>query len=299
MKIFVTGGAGFVGRHLSATLRARGHTGLDAIPPDGPGGLELTDASSVRAAIQRSEADAVIHLAAMSSVAESHREPGKTFAVNALGTMNLCAALREVAPGARLLLVSSGEVYGRLEPGTLAVESCEPMPQSPYAASKLAAEIVALQFRRSYGTDVVIARPYNHLGRGQAAHFVVPSFAAQIGAIRRGKASPVLKTGDLTAVRDFLHVTDVVAAYELLLSRGASGETYNVASGVGRSIRTLLDEMLSLASVTARIEVDPSRVRPIEIPEMVGDSAKLRALGWTPKSSVEKALRDVLEEHAE
>jgi len=217
-------------------------------------------------------------------------------AVNALGTTHLLTAAKDVCPRARLLFISSGEVYGRLPPGRAAVEDLLPAPQSPYAASKLAGEVVALQFHRSYGADVVVARPFSHLGRGQAPNFVVPSFAAQIAAIARGGTEPVLRTGDLSPRRDLLHVEDVVRAYELLLRAGQSGGTYNVASGSGRTISELLDEMLALARVEARIELEPSLVRPIEIPELIGDAARLRALGWVPRLNVRDALVEAFDE---
>jgi GDP-4-dehydro-6-deoxy-D-mannose reductase len=297
MRILVTGSDGFVGRHLCAALRAAGHSVLEPPGPSAEGGLEVTDAASVLSVFGSARPDAVVHLAAVSSVAQSHRDPAQTFSVNALGTTNVLAAVRDVCPKARLLIVGSGEVYGRAASATPAPEDTPLEPLSPYAASKLAAEAVALQFHRSYGTDVVAVRSFSHLGKGQAAQFVVPSFAAQIGHIRRGGAEPVLRTGDLSPIRDFLHVEDVIAAYLLLLRQGASGAVYNVASGVGRTIRNLLDDMLDLAGVTARIEVDPDRVRPVELPVLVGDASRLRALGWTPKRDVRAALRDVLEEH--
>jgi GDP-4-dehydro-6-deoxy-D-mannose reductase len=296
MRVFVTGADGFVGRHLGPVLRDAGHVVFEARHPGDPEGFELTDPSRVRAALGDVEPEAIVHLAAVSSVAESHRDPARTMAVNALGTTHILAAAKDVCPRARLLFVSSGEVYGRLPPGRAAVEELPPAPQSPYAASKVAGEVVALQFHRSYGTDVVVARPFAHLGRGQAPNFVVPSFAAQIAAIVHGGAEPVLRTGDLSPRRDLSHVEDVVRAYELLLRAGQPGGIYNVASGAGRAIRELLDEMLALARVEARIELDPALVRPIEIPELIGDATRLRALGWVPRRTVRDALVEAFAE---
>jgi GDP-4-dehydro-6-deoxy-D-mannose reductase len=297
MRVFVTGADGFVGRHLGRALRDSGHAVSEAPSPGEAGGFELTDPSSVRATLESVKPEAIVHLAAVSSVAESHRDPARTMAVNALGTTHLLAAVKDVCPSARLLIVSSGEVYGRRPPGLASVEDLPTAPQSPYGASKAAGEVVALQFHRSYGTDVVVARPFAHLGRGQAPHFVVPSFATQIAAIARGATEPVLRTGDLSPRRDLLHVEDVVRAYELLLREGRPGGIYNVASGIGRSIRELLDEMLALARVEARIEPNPALVRPVEIPEMVGDPTRLRAHGWAPRRTVRDALVEVFEEH--
>jgi GDP-4-dehydro-6-deoxy-D-mannose reductase len=297
MRVLVTGAAGFVGRHLGAALSAAGHDVLEMGAHDTPGALDVTQAASVSAVLGGARPDAIVHLAALSSVAQSHREPSRTFAVNALGTINLLAGMRDACPKARLLVIGSGEVYGRPAPGAPVREDAPLAPLSPYAVSKVAAEAAALQFHRSYGLDVVCVRPFNHLGAGQAPHFVVPSFAAQIAKIRRHQAPPVLRTGDLAPVRDFLHVEDVIAAYLLLLRSGRAGEVYNVASGEGRTIRSLLDEMLELAGVAAAVEADPALIRPVEIPTLVGDAGRLRALGWLPKRHVRDALGDVLREH--
>jgi GDP-4-dehydro-6-deoxy-D-mannose reductase len=143
---------------------------------------------------------------------------------------------------------------------------------------------------------VIGARPFNHIGAGQSATFVVPSFARQIAAIQAGRSGPKLQVGDLTVVRDFSHVADVVEAYRLLALRGRPGEAYNVCSGEGRTIRSLVDEMLELAGVDAKVEVDAKRFRAAEIPRLVGDPAKLRSLGWRPSRSVREALREALEE---
>jgi GDP-4-dehydro-6-deoxy-D-mannose reductase len=297
MKSLVTGPDGFVGRHLCKWLSAAGHEVVEARASGGPNGFDIRDSESVTKVLSATRPEAVVHFAAVSSVAQSHRDPAEAFAVNAVGTVNLLAASRKVCPDARLLVIGSGEVYGRAAKPGPTPEDAPLEPLSPYAVSKVAAEMAALQFHRSYGTNVVCTRSFSHLGTGQATQFVVPSFAEQIAKIKKGAARPVLLTGDLSPVRDFLHVEDVVAAYGLILTSGASGTVYNVASGSARSVRSLLDEMLVLAEVTADVEVDPARVRPVEIPSLIGDPSRLGALGWTPKHDVTTALRDVLREH--
>ncbi len=300
MRVLVTGADGFVGRHLCAYLRAAGDVVVEAHGPRAEGisstalHLDIAVQEQVREAVANARPDAVIHLAGFSSVAKSHQNPARVYAVNMLGAVHLLTAVRDEAPKARVLLVGSGEVYGPVPPGTRASEETPLVPLSPYAASKAAAELAAAQFHRNYGTQVVMARPFNHLGAGQDPTFVVPSFAAQIGAIAQGKADPVLRTGNLDAVRDFSHVKDVVAAYRLLVTQGAAGQTYNICSGTGRTIGSLLEEMLQLSGVQARIELDPARLRPSDIPSLVGAPDKLRALGWEPKLTVTDALRDVL-----
>lgn len=298
MRVLVTGAGGFVGRHLCEHLAAHGDQaipiGWPASPSEGMKSVDITDAGTVHDAVQTARPDAVVHLAGLSSVAASYRDPSRTFAVNALGAVHLLAAVQQLAPAARVLLVGSSEMYGAVEPGTRAAEDAPLRPVSPYASSKVAAEVAGFQFFRGRGVAVISARPFNHIGRGQRADFVVPSFAEQIASIRRGQGSPVLKVGNLDAVRDFSHVADVVEAYRLLLVCGEAGQSYNVCSGEGRSIRSLVQRMIELAGVDVHIEVDPSRFRPTELPYLVGDPARLRRLGWQPSRSVDDALRDAL-----
>ncbi len=299
MRVAVTGADGFVGRHLVAHFASRGDTVLAlAGPPARTGELtiDVLDEAAITRALSQFAPDAVVHLAGVSSVARSHDAPLETFRVNALGAVNLCAVVRAMAPKARILLVGSGEMYGSIAPGERADESWPLLPTSPYAASKVAAEVTAMQFHRAYDLHVVAARPFNHLGRGQAPTFAIPSFARQLTAMKGGGA---LSVGNLEPVRDFSHVADVVAAYRLLLDRGVAGEAYNVCSGVGRTIRSVVEEMISASGVDARIEVDPARVRPVELPCLVGDASKLRTLGWSPQKSVRDALDEALAEARE
>jgi GDP-4-dehydro-6-deoxy-D-mannose reductase len=297
MRVLVTGADGFVGRHLCAALRERGDevhafggpTAAGGLPP-----LEITDPAAVARAVEAARPEAVVHLAGFSSVGKSHQAPALTFTVNGAGALNVLAAVRDGARAARVLLIGSGEMYGAVEPGARAAEDHPLRPLSPYAASKVAAEVVGMQFHRSYGVDVVCARPFNHLGAGQDPSFAVPAFAQQIAAIKAGRAEPVVKVGNLEAVRDFSHVRDVVDAYRLLLERGAAGTAYNVCSGTGRTIRQVLDRMIQLAGVEARVEVEAARVRPADLPSLVGDPSRLIALGWTPQRTVDGALAEAL-----
>jgi GDP-4-dehydro-6-deoxy-D-mannose reductase len=305
MRVVVTGADGFVGKHLTRTLRARGDDVFEVCgphhepPPPGAVRVDLTDPAAVRGAFEGRTFEAVVHLAGASSVARSHEHPAEAYAINAVGTVNLLAGVRASSPTARVLVVGSGEVYGAAPIGAPSVESDVLAPLSPYAGSKVAVEIAAQQFHRSYGLETVVARPFNHLGRGQAPHFVVPSFARQIVRVRAGTSEPRIAIGNLSPVRDFSHVLDVIDAYCVLLARGVPGEAYNVGSSAGRTIRSVLDELLLLAGVEAEVEVDPARLRPAEIQSLVGDTTKLRALGWTPKRTVTDALRDVLAEAEE
>ena len=292
MRVLVTGADGFVGRHLCQFLQENG----DTVTP--LTGVDVRDGKALTDAVRRARPDAVAHLAAVSSVADSLRDPVATFEVNALGSVNLCQAGRELAPRPRMLLISSGEVYGPIPADRPATEQTPVAPTSPYGASKVAAETMGLQFARSYGMSVVVARPFTHLGAGQAVTFAMPSFAQQLAEARRLPGRATLRVGNLEAVRDFSNVRDVVTAYRLLLDRGESGEVYNVSSGRGRSIRSVLDELIGLAGADVGVEVDPARMRPADIPNMVGDPTKLRALGWMPRHTVRDALIDLLAERS-
>jgi GDP-4-dehydro-6-deoxy-D-mannose reductase len=216
--------------------------------------------------------------------------------VNVLGAAHLLQAVREHVPTARVLLVGSGEEYGRLEEGHPADERTPLAPLSPYAASKVAAETLGRQAFASYGTAVMFLRPFNHLGAGQAPGFAVPSFAAQLMKIFRGQSSPVIEVGDLSPVRDFTHVLDVVDAYLLLLADGQPGEAYNICSGTGWSIRQVLEALQRIAGTSAEIKADPSRLRPAEIPWLVGTPSRIERLGWKRHRTVEQALTEAVAE---
>ncbi|HEY2409417.1 MAG TPA: GDP-mannose 4,6-dehydratase [Polyangiaceae bacterium] len=308
MRILVTGADGFVGRHLCRHLSRHKdevlaltgvlHASASDLHADWHQAVDLTQSTAVMQAVAEARPEAVIHLAGFSSVGKSYQDPSQTYAVNTLGTVNLLAALQTHAPSARVIAVSSGEVYGAVRAGELANESHATAPINPYSGSKLAAEIACQQACHA-GLSLMIARPFNHLGRGQSGHFVVPALATQLVASVGKPGRAVIHVGDLSPVRDFSHVDDVVEAYRLLLERGESGQIYNIASGVGRSIAELLDELLRLANVDAQIELDRARLRPNEIPYLVGDPGKLRALGWQPTRSASDALAEVLAEARE
>jgi GDP-4-dehydro-6-deoxy-D-mannose reductase len=295
VKVLVTGADGFVGTHLVRVLRARGDD-VDACGgPDGPGGLEITQHAAVDARIGEARPDAVVHLAGVSSVARSHEQPGATLQVNVLGAGYLLEAIRRHVPRARVVLIGSGEVYGALTKGTRASESDPPRPLSPYAASKVAAEVAASQMVTAYGLNVILARPFNHLGPGQSPGFVVPSLARQLLEVAAGRAAPVISVGNLSPVRDFSHVLDVVEGYLLLLERGRPGEVYNLCSGEGRSIEDLLRELQQLIGTRAEVKVDPQRLRPVEIPWLVGNPARIEALGWQRRRTVGQALGELID----
>ena len=278
--ILVTGAQGFVGGHLLVELGDRARP-LEA---------DVTDAEALTTAI--GEIDALVHLAAGSSVAESWADPVEAWRVNTLGTVNVLQAVRERAPRARVLVVSTGEVYGRAE-RVPTPEAARIAPLSPYAASKAAAEIAADQARRA-GMDVVVARAFQHEGPGRDERFAVGSWSAQIARAEDAGGGPV-RTGDLTARRDITDVRDVVRAYTALLDPSVPAGTYNVASGRAVEMQHVLDVLVGLAKVPIEIERDPERSRPADLPVVCGDASRLRdATGWAPTIPLEQTLADTL-----
>ena len=307
MRVLVTGAGGFVGGHLIAALRSRGHEVVSADrAPNGDDHdtvpLDVTDPLAVRGAVELARPDAIAHLAAQAFVPASLADPEGTFDVNAHGTLRLLEAARALAdqggPSPRVLVVSSGDVYGAQPSEALPLrETTAPRPRSPYAASKVSAEALALAYARSYGVDAVVTRAFNHIGPGQYERFAVVDFALQIARVAAGGAARVL-VGNLDASRDFLDVRDVCDAYVLLLEgRGAAGEIYNVCSGTSTTMREILRRLIELAHVPVEVHDDPARMRPADVPVSVGDASKLRAAtGWVPRIPLVAALRAVYDD---
>ncbi len=304
-RVLVTGAGGFVGRHLVAALAARGArvhgAGLGPRPVglalEGWRDADLAELALARDAVAEARADAVVHLAAQSSAARSFEAPGETFRANVSGTWSLLEAVRVESPAARVLVVSSSEVYGPIAPGTRASEATPFAPTSPYALSKAAAEEVAHAYGAAHGLDVVRARAFGHTGPGQDTRFVVPSFAKQLADIEAGRAEPVLRVGNLDVTRDLSDVRDIVEGYIVLLERGARGGVYNLCRGEGANLRDLVAELVRMARVQVSVEVDPTRLRPADMPWLVGDpSAIARDTGWAVRLPLAATLGDVLEE---
>jgi GDP-4-dehydro-6-deoxy-D-mannose reductase len=294
VRVLVTGAGGFVGRRLLPKLAAAGH---DAVGVDRE--VDVADAAALERAVERAAPEALVHLAALSFVPDSFRDPEAAFRVNFLGLRNLLEAVRARVPRARVLVVSTGNVYGTAEAGAPPfAESAALRPESPYARAKAAADLLARSYAER-GLQVVRVRPFNHTGRGRPETFVESSLARQLVEIASGRRPPRLAAGNLDAVRDFLDVDDVVAAYLLLLDPAVPAGLYNVASGHGRSVREVLGALLELAELGARrsaleIEVDPARWRPTD--RAVGDAARLRAAtGWEPRIPFTATLRGLLE----
>ena len=282
-SIAVTGAKGFVGGHLLARLGGR------ALALD----VDVTDADALSQAVADANPESVVHLAAASSVAASWTDAGEPWRVNALGTVNLLDAVRSNVPAARVLVVSTGDVYGQADE-VPTPETAPFRPTSPYAASKAAAELAAGQFGRA-GCDVVVARAFQHEGPGRDERFAVGSWAAQI-AVAEEAGRGIVLVGDLSPRRDISDVRDVVGAYEALLDPAVPAGTYNVASGTPVAMRDVLDILVSLAGCPIEVEEDPSRFRASEVTAVAGDPSKLQATtGWAPTIPLEQTLADTLD----
>lgn len=287
--ILVTGDSGFVGRHAMRLIP--GARGLEGTA----GFVDLRDKEALIQRLGREAPEAVIHLAGMSFVPDSFQNPEGAYGINFLGTLRLMEALAEIGFTGRFLYVSSGDAYGAVAPEHLPVpETLLLRPRSPYAVSKAAAEALCYQWSQCGPFEVIVARPFNHLGAGQAPTFAISDFARQIAEIAAGRRAPQLIVGNVEVTRDFTDVQDVVHAYQLLLGTGHNGEVYNVCSGQERTLRDLLERMLALSGVEAEICVDPARVRPNEQLRMCGNHAKLSAhTGWQPSVPIGQTLTNL------
>jgi GDP-4-dehydro-6-deoxy-D-mannose reductase len=300
VRALVTGASGFVGAYLVEALRREG---AEVLGVGGPrdttadyATIDLANPQTLRAAFDALRPTVIFHLAAQTFVPDALRAPIETYEANVMGTARLAEAARNYGGDSppRILFTSSAEVYGARDASEYPLrESIDLRPASPYGASKAAAEAILLGESRSFGTDVVIARAFNHIGPGQREHFVVASLAAQLARIAAG-APPQLLVGNLGAARDFLDVRDVVAAYVALAREGERGQIYNVCSGRAVTIRDLLRELIGIARVPVEVREDPDRMRPADVPLSVGSSEKLRAqTSWQPQIPLVRSLREI------
>jgi GDP-4-dehydro-6-deoxy-D-mannose reductase len=311
MRALVTGATGFVGGHLVEHLCASGDqvVGLSARgawPADLAhlgrlARLERLDLADVAEGdladlIRRKAPEAIYHLAAQANPQQSVADPRGTWAVNLGGALNLLEAARASGLRPRVVLVGSGVSYGNPAPEHLPVsEACPLRPNNPYAASKAAADLLGIQHHLGHGTDVVIARPFNHAGPRQSDSYVLSSLARQVAEVEAG-LRPAVEHGNLAVVRDFTDVRDIVRAYRLLALEGRPGEVYNVGTGRDVPLSAMLDALRSLARSPVEARVDPARFRPVDQPLLLADASKLRAeTGWEPAYSIERTLADMLE----
>ena len=311
MRVLITGITGFVGSHLADYLltlddvevfgvkRWRSRTeNIDHLQGriallDG----DLRDSASIKRILAEVRPERIFHLAAQSFVSTSWGIPGETLANNILGEVNLFEAVRDLRVNPRIHIAGSSEEYGLVPPEELPIVETTPLrPLSPYAVSKVTQDLLAYQYWMSYQIPVVRTRGFNHSGPRRGDVFVTSNFARQIAEAERGHREAVVWVGNLDAVRDFTDVRDMVRAYWLALERGTPGEVYNVCSGRGYAIREVLDLLLGMTSVKIEIREDPRRLRPSDVPVLVGDCKKFKhATGWEPTIPFEVTLKDLLE----
>lgn len=258
--------------------------------------VNLLDKKETEKSIEESGPDIVFHLAALTSPAESFKEPEKIVTNNIIAEINLLEAIRLSSISPRIIIISSAEVYGYVREEDLPIdEKTDLRPASPYAVSKIAQDYLGLQYKLSYGMDIVRVRPFNHIGPRQSPSFVVASFAKQIAEIEKGKKEPKIKVGNLEAKRDFTDVRDIVKGYLILSQNAESGEVYNIGSGKSHKISEILSELLTLAQVPIDTEVDPALLRPGDVPDIRSSNHKIEQLGWRPEIALSETLKDTLD----
>ncbi len=307
MRALITGIGGFAGSHLAERLvhqtdwevwgvvhRTRWRIAhladrLHLVTCD------LTDQEATQQMVAQVRPHLIVHLAAQSRVGASWERPWETYRINLLSQLSLLEAItRTAAPVERILIVVSNEVYG--PPVYLPVDEQHPMrPVSPYGVSKAAQDLMAQQYALAHGLPIVRVRPFNHIGPRQDLGFVCADFASQVARIEAGLQPPVIRVGNLSARRDFTDVRDVVAAYHLVLQHGRVGDVYNIGRGETHAIQEILDILLEASTVPIRVEVDPARLRPSDVPEVVCDAGHLRAdTGWQPHIPFRQSVLDTL-----
>lgn len=308
MRILVTGIAGFAGSHLATYLVSEGSIEVHGVLHRHERRIQhlkeklhlhrgdLRNALWVSELIQEVQPTMMMHLAAWSDVGGSWQQPWTTYELNIQCQLNLLEALRRWAPTCRTLIVTSNEVYGLVQPTDLPIRETTPFrPNNPYGVSKIAQDMMAFQYWNSHQLPTIRARSFNHIGPDQADDFVASAFARQIAEIEAGIRPPTVAVGNLDAARDFTDVRDVIRAYWLLLQRGSAGAVYNIGSGQQYTIRYLLENLLALSTAAVEITVDPTRLRPSDVPVSLCDNRHLvAATGWQPEISLAQSLADLL-----
>jgi GDP-4-dehydro-6-deoxy-D-mannose reductase len=302
-SVLVTGAAGFAGSHLVELLAGTGASVLawshraDQPPPTQAAAtwqaVDLRDRHAVDRALTAIEPSVIYHCAGMAQAGAAWNRIGATFEINVRGTANLLDAVERHAPATRVVVTSSALIY---QHSAQPVREDSPIgPAGPYAVSKLAQDMLAARAAQR-GLDVVVARPFNHIGPRQSADFVASSVARQVALIERGQTPPELQVGNLSAARDFTDVRDVVRAYVGMAGRGARGDSFNVCSGRAVPIHDLVHGLVARSRVPIQVVVDPGRFRPVDVPVVVGSAEKLQqATGWTPEIPLERTLDDLLD----
>lgn len=301
-RILITGANGFVGRHAVREFQQQGYEVFEGVGPatrptrarQVP--FNLLHDDIIRFLLDHIRPRVCLHLAGQAHIPFCREDPVTATDLNVTGTVRLLEAFRRLQPDARVLIVTSAEVYGQVPQGQRVRESDPLRPTTLYGITKQAADEAAIAFADQLNLDVMTARPWNHIGPGQHPRFVAAAFARQFASFVRG-APPAMKTGNLDSRRDFTDVRDIVRGYRLILEHGRKGEAYNLSSSTLRPIRELLDGFAAITGITPEQEVDPALHRPTDASPLL-DTTKIHAeCGWTPEIPLETSLRDILDEH--
>ena len=302
-KVLVTGATGFVGKYLTDLLAEKNLEVHGTSLEEGASNrkkiitkLYLKDENQVSKLISTLKPDMIFHLAALTSPKDSFKNPKETFINNIGAEINILEALKNQKLKSRIIIISSAEIYGMVDPSDLPIDEDTPLnPTNPYAVSKLAQDFLALQYHLAHKLDVVRLRPFNHTGPGQSPNFVIPAFAKKIAEIEKGKLDK-LTVGNLEGKRDFTDVRDMAKAYEMASEMGRTGEVYNIGSGMSYKIGEILDKLLSLSTVKIKVEQDPTLFMPLDNPELVCDFSKFASgTGWKPQIPIDQTLRETLD----
>ena len=304
-KGLVIGAAGFVGRYLVREMcNNEIETFVTKLPHEkfteesvNVYDLDILDKDAIINILYEIQPDYILHLAAQSSVGVAWKNPLLTVDVNIKGSINVMDAVRELFYRPRVLLIGSGEEYGYIKPEETPIPEDNLLrPGNIYAATKACQNMIGSIYAKAYDMDLIMVRAFNHIGPGQAPLFVVSDFCKQVAEIEKGRREPVIMVGNLAARRDFTDVRDVVRAYVKLIKEGTPGETYNVGSGSAQEIQQILEKVIAMSDANIRIETDPNKIRPVDVPIIEADITKLNTLtGWKPEISVEQTIRETLD----
>jgi GDP-4-dehydro-6-deoxy-D-mannose reductase len=312
-KYLITGFSGFVSKHFLEYLEMLKSPvsvmGIDINPPDfGLDGLNyvqldfqkinLFDREGIEKIIVRFQPSFILHLASFSSVAFSWENPVKSFQNNTNIFLNVLEAVHFVNTGIRILSIGSSEEYGDLAGGNAIFHEEDALnPISPYAVARVSQEMLSKVYVKGFGLDIVMTRSFNHIGPGQKDIFVIASFAKRLVEMKkRGATSPKLMTGDISLIRDFVDVRDVVRAYDGLLKKGRKGEIYNICRGVGYSLRDVIQQLALILEMKVPVEVDERLIRPNDNKVIIGSNEKIkRDIGWVPEIPLRRSLEDVID----
>jgi GDP-4-dehydro-6-deoxy-D-mannose reductase len=305
LKVFITGATGFVGCYLRELLKSLGHriwgSAFPHVPETPPDEqifyLDIRSDKEVFAHIKDIKPDWVFHLAAVSNVGHSWKRRKETMETNIVGTLNLFEGLREYSPHARVIFISSSDIYGTEHSFESPLdEKSDVTAVNPYAYSKWSGEVLSEFYTRIENLNIVIARPFPHTGPGQSPDFVCSDWACQIARIEKGQSEPEIHVGNITVERDFTDVRDVVRAYVALVEKGRTGEVYNVCSGQSYSLETILQCLLSHTQKEIAVRIDSQKIRKVDISRLVGDNQKIREeISWEPKIPLERSLEELLD----